>query len=115
MADPRQRHARRHQLVVHSELTLRLFDDRNLIGRVVNHEIPRQPDLRCLPPQQPRAQRVKRREPDPARIGPNQPLNALAHLLRRLVGERHRKNLVRPRVAAPDEIGDAVGDDARLA
>ena len=41
-----------------------LLDDRDLIGRVVDHEIARQPDLRRLAPQQPRAERVERREPD---------------------------------------------------
>ena len=115
VADPRQRHARRDQLVVDPELALCLLDDRDLIGRVVNHEITRQPDLRRFPPQQPRAQRVERGEPDPAGIGSDQPLDPLPHLLRRLVGERHRKDLVGPGVPAPDEIGDPIGDDPRLA
>ena len=44
-----------------------------------------------------------------------QRLDPLAHLLRRLVGERDREHLVRLRVAVADEIGDAIRDDARLA
>jgi hypothetical protein len=92
-----------------------LLHHRDLIGRVVDHEVARQPDLRRLTPQQPRTQGVERREPHPARLVANERLDPLAHLLRRLVGERDREHLVRLRVAVADEVGDAIRDDARLA
>src|SRR5688572_22473247 len=58
---------------------------------------------------------MKGGEPGPAGIGSDQSLDPLPHLLRRLVGERHRQDLVGPGVPAPDEIGDPIGNDARFA
>src|SRR5688572_15005182 len=58
---------------------------------------------------------MKGGEPGPAGIGSDQSLDPLPHLLRRLVGERHRQDLVAPGVPAPDEIGDPIGNDARFA
>ena len=86
---------RRHELVVDAELALRLLHDRDLIGRVVDDEIARQPDLRRLAPQQPRAQRMERGEPDAAGVAADQRLDALAHLLRGLVREGDREHLIR--------------------
>ena len=88
VADPRQRHPWRHELVVDVQLAQRLLHDRDLVGRIVDHEITTQPDLRRLTPQQSGTQRVERREPHTLRVGPDQTLDALAHLLRRLVRER---------------------------
>ena len=51
----------------------------------------------------------------PAAVGAEQRLDARAHLLGRLVGERDREDFVRLGVAVADEVGDAAGDDARLA
>ena len=70
--------------------------------------------MRGLPPQQPRAQGVKRREPHAVRVVTQQRLDALAHLARCLVGERDREDLIRRRVPVADEIGDPIGDDARF-
>ena len=44
-----------------------------------------------------------------------QRLDALAHLLGRLVGEGDGEDLVRTRESLGDQIGDAMRDDARLA
>ena len=72
LADARQRHSWRHQLVVDAELALGLLHDGDLIGRVINHKVARQPNLRRLPPEQPRAQRVERREPHARSRRPNE-------------------------------------------
>ncbi len=115
LADSRQGGTRRHQLVVDAELALRLFDDGDLVGRVVDHEIARESDLRRLAAQQTRAERVKRREPHTARCSADERLDALPHFLRRLVGERDREHLIRIRMPVTDEVCDPVSDDASLA
>ena len=51
----------------------------------------------------------------PFASSPISAVDALAHLLRRLVGERDREHLIGLGMAVADEIGDAIGDDARLA
>ena len=86
-----------------------------LVGRVVDDEVARQPDRRRLAPQQPRAERMERRQPDPVRILADERCHALAHLLGRFVRERHREHLIRLCMAVADDVGDAVRDDARLA
>ena len=67
-----------------------------------------------LATQQARAQRVEGGNPHRAAVGVEQPLNTLAHFLRRLVGEGDRHDLIGIRNALRHEIGDAMGDDARL-
>ena len=91
-----------------------LLDDGDLVRRVVDDEVAREPDLRRLAPQQPGAESVKRRQPDALPVLANQRLDALAHLARGLVREGHRQHLVGPGMAVADEIGDAIRDDARL-
>ena len=51
----------------------------------------------------------------PLTVGAEQRLDARAHFLRGLVGERDRQDFVRLGVAVADEVRDAAGDDARLA
>jgi len=46
---------------------------------------------------------------------PRQQLDAVAHLLRRLVGEGDREDLVRLRAARQHQVRDPVGEHARLA
>ena len=93
----------------------RLLDDGQLVGRIVDHEVARQADRRRLAAQQPRAEGVKRRDPHAGDLGAEERLDARPHLLRRLVGEGDREDFVGLRVAVADEVGDAAGDDARLA
>ena len=50
---------------------MRLLDDGQLIGRVVDDEVARQPDGGRLAPQQPCAQRVERRDPHPEQSPPS--------------------------------------------
>jgi hypothetical protein len=48
-------------------------------------------------------------------IAAEQPLDAGAHFLGRLVREGDREHLARPRVSLANEVSDAMDDDARLA
>ena len=114
LADARQRRARGDQLVVDPELFQRLPDDRQLIGRVVDDEVALEADRRRLPPQQPRGERMKRREPDLPAVLAEQLLDPAAHLLGGLVRERHREHLSRLCQTAGDEMRHAGGDDTRL-
>ena len=87
-----------------------------LVGRVVDDEVARQADGRRLAAQQPCAERVKRRHPHAGCTSePSSASTRAAHLLGRFVGERDGEHFVRLRVAVADQIGDAAGDDARLA
>ena len=87
-----------------------------LIGRVVDDEVARQADGRRLAAQQPRAQRVERRHPHAGCTSePSSDSTRAAHLFRGLVGEGDGEHFVRLGVAVADQIGDAAGDDARLA
>ena len=115
LADAREGRARRHQLVVDAELALRLLDDGDLVGRVVDDEVAGEPNLRRLAAQQSRAQRVEGGQPDGARSRPDERLDTVPHLLRGLVGEGHRQHLIRARVTVADEVRNAERDDARLA
>ena len=91
-----------------------MFHDGNLVGRVVDHEIPRQPDFRRLATKQPRAERMERGQPDPVAVGSEHRLDALAHFACGLVRERDREHLFRPRMPAADQVRDAIRDNARL-
>ena len=97
------------------ELPQRLLDDGELVGGVVDDEVAGQADVRRLAAQQPRAQRVKGRDPHLPAVDAEQRLDARAHLLRGLVGEGDRQDAIRRADVAADEVGDAVRDDARLA
>ena len=59
---------------------------------VVDDEAARAPELADLAAQDAHARRVKCREPDAGALGPEQLRDALAHLARGLVGERHRQD-----------------------
>ena len=91
-----------------------LLDEGDLIGGIVDDEVARQADLRRLAPQQPRAERVKGREPDAFGLLADQRFHPLAHLAGGLVGEGHRQHLIRLGMAIADEVGDPIRDDARL-
>jgi hypothetical protein len=65
--------------------------------------------------QHPRAGGVERHDPHRACAPPEQHLDALAHLLRGLVRERDREDLVGACHARAFEVGDPVREHARLA
>jgi hypothetical protein len=115
MADAAEHHARLIGLRVEVIVLEQLLDDRLLIGRVVDREIAAEPDVMRLAAQQARAQRVECRHPHRAAVRLEQPLDALTHFLRGLVGKRDRHDLIGIRDLLGDEIRDAMRDDARLA
>src|SRR5262249_35235076 len=90
-----------------------LLDQLHLIVVVEDLEAPGQPDVLAEPPEQPGTAGVERA--DPHRVGAlaQQLAEALAHLPRRLVGERHRED--RPWWSAGlDEPCDAMDEHAGL-
>jgi hypothetical protein len=58
---------------------------------------------------------VEGRDPDGRVPVGHQHVDALLHLERRLVGEREGEDLLRARAAGGDQVGDAPGEDRRLA
>ena len=107
--------ARLHERVVDVQLLHRLLDDRQLIGGVVDHEVARQADGGCLAPEQPRRQRVERRDPHLRAVGTQQRRDARAHLFGGLVGERHGEDAIGRRQTRRHDVRDPVGDHTGLA
>ena len=96
-----------------------LLDQRLLVGFVVDHEVAIEPQPVRVLPQQPRTQTVKGRDRDAPRlilvVVAEQPVDALAHLRRRLVRERHGEDLVGRDPHIAHHVRDPVGDHPRLA
>ena len=115
LADAAEGRARRNHLVVDVQRLQRLLDDRELIGRVVDDEVARQPDRRRLAAQQPRAQRVECGDPRLAAVLAEQLLHTAPHFFGGLVGEGDRQHLIRRGEPRADDVADADGDDPRLA
>jgi hypothetical protein len=115
VADARQHHPRLHRRVVDAQLAQPLLHDRELVVRVVDHEIARQADVRRLAPQQAGAQGMKRGDPHLPAVDAEQGLDARPHLFGGLVGEGDRQNGGRVGQPFACQIGNAVGDDAGLA
>ncbi len=105
----------REALGVDAELVDRPLHQPPRVGLVVDRELARVAEPRRLGAQHPRAGRVERHHPHSARGAAEEQLDPLAHLLRGLVRERDREDLVRPRAAAVDQVREAVREDARLA
>ena len=98
---------------------LHVFDkplnQRARIGRVVDGECGAEAELLGLTPQDAHARRVERRDPHALRgLAPHEQLDALAHLGRRLVGERDGQNLAGPQLAITNEARDAPRQHRRL-
>ncbi len=120
--------ARRGLLVVDAEAPHDRLDDRLLIGLVVDHEILRQADGRLarnrrgnaqgfnIAAQQAHTKGMERRNYG---LGDGEAADQLIHALHHLgggfVGEGHRQDGFRHHAQMLDQMGDAVGDDARLA
>ena len=62
-----------------------------------------------------RADGMERAKPRHGLLGPGERADAHPHLPRRLVGERHRQDLVGASAAGGDEMRDPRGKDTRLA
>ena len=107
--------ARREALGVDVEVVEALLDQPALVGRVVDRELARVAEPLRVGAQHARAGGVERHHPHRARGAADKQLDALAHLLRRLVRERDREDLVRARLARAQQVRDPVGQHARLA
>jgi hypothetical protein len=114
LADPGQHAGRPEALLVEVEVLQHGLDERHLIGPVVDREASRQTDGFAVAPQDPRADGVKGADGRLARsLLADQPGDALAHLVRRLVRERDRHDLP-GLVARRDEIRHPVGENPGL-
>jgi hypothetical protein len=107
--------ARRILLVVDVEVLQQALDRRQLVGRIENLELRRQPGLAVVRAQEAVAEAVKGADPHAAGIDRQHRRQARLHFLRRLVGEGHRQNALRPDLPGRDQPGDARGQHARLA
>ena len=106
---------RREALGVDAELVDAALDQPPRVGRVVDRVLARVAQARRLGAQQARAGRVEGHDPHAAGRVAEQQLDALAHLLRGLVGEGDGQQLAGARAAGLHEPGDAMGEHARLA
>ena len=87
----------------------------HLVGLVVDREVRAVAEPLRLAAQNAAAGGVERHDPDRPRDGAERPLDALLHLLRRLVREGDREDLVRLHAARGEQVRDAIGEHARLA
>ena len=92
-----------------------LLDEADLIVGVEDGEIGLEIDKFGVDAQYLGADRVKRAHPRHALDEAGEAPDPLAHFARRLVGEGHREDFVRPGAPRGDEMGDAGGQHARLA
>ena len=88
------------------------LDHAHPIGLIVDGEVLFQAQPIGIGTEQPDAEAVK--GADPHALGRQQIVDPAAHLLGGLVGEGDGQDLIRPDPFV-DEMGDAAGDDARLA
>ena len=107
--------ARREALDVDVQVVEALLDQAPRVGRVVDRELARVAEPVGVGAQHARAGRVEGHHPHGAGGAADEQLDALAHLLRGLVGERDRQDLVRARLARAQQVGDPVGQHAGLA
>ena len=103
-------------LLVEVEIADDRLDDALLVVRVEDDEVAFHGQVFGLASQQPRTDGVERAEHHPLRgFLAEQGLDAMLHLARGFVGERHRQDLIRTDSLGRDQIGDALSEDARLA
>ena len=91
-----------------------LLEHAQLIVRIEDREARREPDQRRMPPQHPRAQRMERAQPQPLDRLLQDRADALAHLARRLVGERHRQHLAGERPVREQDMREPCRQHPRL-
>ncbi len=114
--DDRTDRAGREQPFRDAGVAHRLPEEGPLVGGVVDREASVEPDLRAVPAQEPGAEGVERAGCEIGEGGVAQELlQAAAHLLRRLVGERDGEDLPGRHVQIPDEVGDPVRERPCLA
>ena len=107
--------ARRIFLVINVHRLHQPLDRGQLVAGIENLEGLRQIRLAVMRAQHAVAQSVERADPHAARVDRQHRRQARHHLLRRLVGERHRKDAGGRDLSAADQVGDARGQHACLA
>lgn len=107
--------ARRPALLVEAEFADHPLDQALLVVAVEDLEVLAQPGLAPVRAQQAMGEAVEGADPHARRIDPEQLLDAVAHLRRRLVGEGHRQDAVGRGVLDLDQPGDPVHQHAGLA
>ena len=90
------------------------FEERTRIGRVVDREAAREPEVLRFAPEDAHAGGVEGRDRHPLSDLAEQGRHALPHLGRCLVRERDGEDLARPRLAGVDQARDPPGEHARL-
>ena len=106
---------RRKALIVDVVRLVHALDHRELILHVHDLEWLRQLGVAVMRAQHPVAQAVEGADPHAARVHRRQRRKAGQHLLGGLVGERHRKDRQRARLAGGEQPRDARRQHARLA
>ena len=115
VGDLRLHRARREALGVDVEVVEDALDQAALVGRVVDRELARVAEAVGVGAEHAGAGGVERHHPHGPRRAADQQLDALAHLLRGLVGERDREDLVGARLLGAHQVRDPVCEHARLA
>ena len=110
----RERRTRRRPGVRRVEVVQDVADDLPLVGVVHDREVARDADLLAVAAQHAHAHRVKRADPQVARGVADHAFQARLHLAGGLVGEGHRQDAIREDLLLFEQIGDAVGQHARL-
>ena len=111
--DARVDTARREPLRVAIELLEARAHEPHLVRLVVDREVRPVAQPIGVASQDPTARRVERQHPHAAR-GPDELLDALAHLAGRAIRERDREHLVRLHLALGQQVRDAARQHARL-
>ena len=113
--DHRQHGARRPALVVDIGRRHQLFHEPRLVVGVEDGEIGLEPDNLGVAAQDACGQRVESADPEPLDRVADLPADAVAHLARRLVCERHGKQLAGPGAARDQNMREPGGQHAGLA
>jgi hypothetical protein len=112
----RQQTAQREQVIGLRRLRRQILDDRRTVVGVEHRESATQAELVVFDLQQLQSERMKRADHEFVGAGAlQQPRRAFAHLACGLVGKRDRRNLARRQVLVAHQVGDLLGDHARLA
>ena len=106
--------ARREALRVDLEIVDASLHEPDRVLFVIDREAARIAELVAVGAEHAGTRRVERHHPHRLDAGPDELRDPLAHLLRRLVREGDRQDLAGRRLVGVDQMGDPVGQNARL-
>ena len=113
--DDARQHPRGPSLLVDMLRFEQLPQQPNLVVRIEDREVGFQPDQFRVTAQNADPQRMERAEPKPFGRGADEGRDAVAHLVRRPVGEGHRQNLIGPGTPGVEQLRQAGRQHPRLA